>query len=41
MILVAVTDHMPNDISPAGRDSREYTDELRASHDIVRNVSGE
>ncbi len=36
-----MTDHMPNDVSPAGRDLREYTDELRANHDVVRNVSGE
>ncbi len=36
-----MTDHMPDDVSPAGRDLREYTDELRAKHDIVRNVAGE
>ncbi len=36
-----MTDHMPDDVSPAGRDLREYTDELRANHDIVRNVAGE
>lgn len=32
---------MPEDVSPAGRDLREYTDQLRASHDVVRNVAGE
>lgn len=37
----SVTDHMPDDVSPAGRDLRAYTDELRARHDVVRNVAGE
>ena len=37
----SVTDHMPDNVSPVGRDLREYTDELRAHHDIVRNVAGE
>lgn len=36
-----MTDHMPDDLSPDGRDLRAYTDELRAKHDVVRNVSGE
>ncbi|MGO1383423.1 MAG: cytochrome P450 [Arachnia sp.] len=36
-----MSEHMPQDVSPAGRDLREYTDELRAGHDIVRNVAGE
>lgn len=29
--------HVPDGISPAGRDLREYTDELRPAHGIVRN----
>lgn len=36
-----MTDHMPDDISPAGRDLRAYTDELRPKHALVRNVAGE
>jgi len=36
-----MTDHIPDDISPAGRDLREYTDELRQQHAIVKNVSNE
>ena len=35
-----MTDHMPDDISPAGRDLRAYTDELRPKHALVRNVAG-
>lgn len=36
-----MTDHMPDNLSPEGRDLRAYTDELRAAHDIVRNMAGE
>jgi cytochrome P450 len=36
-----MTDHMPDDVSPAGRDLRAYTDELRPSHPVVRNDRGE
>lgn len=36
-----MTDHMPDDVTPAGRDLRAYTDELRSEYDIVRNVAGE
>lgn len=36
-----MTDHMPDDVTPAGRDLREYTDALRQDHDVVRNVAGE
>lgn len=36
-----MTDHIPDDISPEGRDLREYTDELRQKHSIVKNVFGE
>ncbi|MBS1228257.1 MAG: hypothetical protein H6R17_1534 [Proteobacteria bacterium] len=36
-----MTDHMPDDLSAAGRDLRAYTDELRPKHSVVRNVSGE
>lgn len=34
-------DHIPDDTDPTGRDLREYTDELRADHDVVRSVRGE
>lgn len=34
-------DHMPDDLSAAGRDLREYTDELRPEYPVVRNVAGE
>ncbi len=36
-----MTDHMPDDLSAAGRDLRAYTDELRPRHPVVRNVAGE
>lgn len=36
-----MTDHMPDDLSVTGRDLRAYTDELRPSHGVVRNVHGE
>lgn len=36
-----MTDHMPDDLSAAGRDLRAYTDELRPRHGIVRNAQGE
>lgn len=36
-----MTDHMPDDLSAAGRDMRAYTDELRPRHPVVRNVAGE
>lgn len=38
---VPVTDHMPDEVSAVGRDHRAYTDQLRADHDVVRNVAGE
>ncbi len=36
-----MTDHMPDDLSAAGRDPRAYTDPLRRRHGVVRNVEGE
>lgn len=36
-----MTDHMPDDLSAAGRDLRAYTDELRPKHPVVRNSKGE
>lgn len=36
-----MTDHMPDDLSAAGRDLRAYTDELRTKHPVVRNTKGE
>lgn len=36
-----MSDHMPEDLSAAGRDLRAYTDELRPRHGIVRNIQGE
>lgn len=36
-----MTDHMPDDLSAAGRDMRAYTDELRPEYPVVRNVAGE
>jgi cytochrome P450 len=36
-----MTDHMPDDVSPFGRDLRAYTDELRPRYRVVRNVQGE
>lgn len=36
-----MADHIPDDISPDGRDLREYTDELRQNHAVVQNTSVE
>lgn len=36
-----MTDHIPDDLDPAGRDLRAYTDELRPHHRVVRNTRGE
>ncbi|HRF12502.1 MAG TPA: cytochrome P450 [Candidatus Accumulibacter phosphatis] len=36
-----MTDHMPDDLSAAGRDLRAYTDELRPKHPVIRNLVGE
>lgn len=36
-----MTDHIPDDLSAAGRDLRAYTDELRPDHPVVRNTAGE
>lgn len=36
-----MTDHMPDDLSAAGRDLRAYTDELRLRHPLVKNIMGE
>lgn len=36
-----MSDHMPDDLSAAGKDLRAYTDELRPRHSVVRNVHGE
>lgn len=38
---IRMSDHMPDDLSAAGRDLRAYTDELRPRHGVVRNVQGE
>ncbi|MBB1515065.1 cytochrome P450 [Tessaracoccus sp. MC1679] len=36
-----MSDHVPDDVDPAGRDLRQYTDQLRPGHPVVRNVRGE
>lgn len=36
-----MTEHMPDDVDPVGRDLRAYTDELRPAHAMVRNTRGE
>ena len=36
-----MTNHLPDNVSVAGRDLRAYTDELRPEHQIVRNAAGE
>lgn len=36
-----MNDHIPEDLDPAGRDLRAYTDELRPDHRMVRNARGE
>jgi hypothetical protein len=38
---VDMTEHIPDDVSPAGRDLRAYTDELRPEHPVVRSDRGE
>ncbi len=37
----AMVDHMPEDVSPAGRDLRAYTDELRPLYPVIRNNVGD
>lgn len=34
-------DHLPDEVSPEGRDLREYTDELRSEQALVKNTSDE
>ncbi|HHU37956.1 MAG TPA: cytochrome P450 [Propionibacterium sp.] len=36
-----MSDHIPDELEPAGRDLRAYTDELRPDHRVVRNSRGE
>jgi cytochrome P450 len=36
-----MTEHIPDELSPEGRDLRAYTDELRPVHRVVRNDRGE
>ena len=36
-----MTEHTPEDLDPTGRDLRQYTDELRPQHAVVRNTSGQ
>lgn len=36
-----MSEHIPDDVSPVGRDLRAYTDELRPHHSVVRNVQDE
>ena len=36
-----MTDHIPDNISPEGRDLREYTDKLRQNHAVVKNIFDE
>ena len=36
-----MTEHIPDEVSPAGRDLRAYTDGLRPDHPVVRNDRGE
>lgn len=36
-----MTDHMPDDLSAAGRDLRAYTDELRPKCPVIKNTRGE
>ena len=36
-----MNDHIPDELDPAGRDLRAYTDELRVDHRVVRNARGE
>lgn len=36
-----MTEHIPDDVDPVGRDLRAYTDELRPDHAMVRNTRDE
>lgn len=36
-----MTEHIPDDVSPAGRDLREYAVEWRPQHPVVQNDRGE
>lgn len=36
-----MSDHMPDDLSAAGRDLRAYTDQLRSKYAAVKNIQGE
>ncbi len=36
-----MTDHMPDDLTAAGRDLRAYTDQLRPKYPIVKNSAGD
>jgi cytochrome P450 len=36
-----MTEHIPDELSPAGGDMRAYTDELRHDYPVVRNDRGE
>ena len=36
-----MSDHIPDELDPSGRDLRAYTDELRPDHRVVRNARGE
>lgn len=36
-----MSDHFTEDLDPTGRDLREFTDQLRPEHAVVRNVRGE
>jgi hypothetical protein len=36
-----MTEHIPDELSPAGRDLRAYTDELCPDYPVVRNDRGE
>lgn len=38
---LGITEHVPDEFSPAGRDLRAYTDGLRPDYPVVRNDSGE
>lgn len=36
-----MAEHMPEDLSAEGRDLREYSDELRARHRVIKNTQGD
>ena len=36
-----MSDHMPDDLSAAGREVRAFTDPIRAEHAVVRNLENE